>query len=55
MSRKSTIMKPCQMCKEIKSLSDYYRNRTKFDAHNGICKDCQAIVNRRNTLIDSKS
>ena len=48
MSRKSTILKTCQKCKKEKSLSDYNRNKTKKDGHNGICKDCQNEVNKNN-------
>ena len=47
MSRKSEVIKQCQMCKQEKSLSDYHRNQTKSDAHNGICKECQKIVNNK--------
>lgn len=46
--RKSTVMKKCQdsQCTSPdKTLSDFHRNRTKKDGHNGICKECQA---RRN-------
>lgn len=45
---KSTIRKTCQRCKIEKSLSDYHRNRTKKDGHNGICVACQAIVDKAN-------
>ena len=47
MARKSTIIKRCQHCRKSKSLSDYYRNRTKTDGHNGICKECQLWVNSK--------
>jgi len=45
---KSTIMKVCQSCKIEKSLSDYHRNKTKPDGHNGICKECQAVSDKKN-------
>ncbi len=48
MSRKSTVKKTCQHCRIEKSLSDFYRNRTKDDWHNGICKVCQAKINKKN-------
>jgi superfamily II helicase len=48
MPRKSTILKVCQKCGIEKSLSDYHRNMTKSDGHNGICKDCQKEVNKGN-------
>ena len=48
MSRKSTVKKTCQHCRIEKSLSDFYRNRTKDDGHNGICKVCQAKINKKN-------
>ncbi len=47
MSRKSTEFKKCQRCAKEKSLSDYHRNKTKADGHNGICKDCQKEVNEK--------
>jgi len=43
---KSTVRKTCQRCGQEKSLSDFHRNRTKSDGHNGICKSCQAEVDR---------
>jgi len=45
MSRKSSVSKKCQKCGKEKSLSDFHRNKTKADGHNGICKDCQKKVN----------
>ena len=48
MPRKSTVFKACQKCGKEKSLSDYHRNKTKSDGHNGICKDCQKEVNNSN-------
>ncbi|MDU7454277.1 MULTISPECIES: hypothetical protein [Clostridium] len=48
MSRKSTVTKVCQHCKIEKSLSDFHRNRTKTDGHNGICKVCQAEIDKKN-------
>jgi len=48
MSQKSTVLKICQKCHKEKSLSDYHRNKTKSDGHNGICKDCQKEVNKSN-------
>ena len=48
MPSKSTVLKICQKCGKEKSLSDYHRNRTKSDNHNGICKDCQKEVNESN-------
>lgn len=48
MSRKSTVLKVCQKCGKEKSLSDYHRNKTKKDGHNGICIECQKEVNDKN-------
>ena len=45
---KSTVIKRCQKCGQEKSLSDYHRNKTKSDGHNGICKECQSIVDKTN-------
>ena len=45
---KSTVRKICQLCKSDKSLSDFHRNKTKSDGHNGICKICQAKVDKEN-------
>ena len=47
MSQKSTVLKICQKCNKEKSLSDFHRNRTKEDGHNGICKECQKEVNAK--------
>lgn len=43
----ATLEKKCQMCGQTKSLSEFHHNQTKADMHNGICKLCQAEVNRR--------
>lgn len=40
--------KVCQMCKEEKPLSEFFHNATKADKHNGICKECQIVVNNNN-------
>ena len=45
---KSTVIKLCQSCKVSKSLSDFHRNKTKPDGHNGICKACQAKSDTKN-------
>lgn len=42
------LKKECQMCKKEKTLSEYFHNNTKPDYHNGICKECQKIVNTTN-------
>ena len=49
---KSTVLKKCQKCKVEKSLSDFHRNKTKSDGHNGICKICQAECDKQNKLKD---
>jgi hypothetical protein len=49
---KSTVLKNCQKCKIEKSLSDFHRNKTKPDGHNGICKICQAECDKQNKLKD---
>ena len=48
---KSTVKKTCQACKVEKSLSDFHRNRTKPDGHNGICKAWQAISDKKNRKV----
>jgi hypothetical protein len=35
-------MKICYKCKESKSLSDFYKDRTRLDGHNNCCKSCSA-------------
>jgi hypothetical protein len=42
------LEKQCQMCKQVKPLSEFFHNRTKPDFHNGICKECQKKVNEKN-------
>ncbi|UTE77512.1 hypothetical protein [Rossellomorea sp. KS-H15a] len=48
MTMKSTVIKRCQRCRKEISLSDYQRNKTKADGHNGIFANCQREVNRTN-------
>lgn len=45
MSRKAGKTKVCSRCGKEKSYSDFYRNMTKSDNHNSICKSCQKEVN----------
>lgn len=40
--------KKCNHCKLTKSLSEFYHNTTKLDKHNGICKECQLKINKKN-------
>jgi len=35
------ISKQCYKCKEIKSLSEFNKNRTRPDGHQHVCKNCQ--------------
>lgn len=48
MTRKANRKKKCSRCGKIKSYSDFYRNMTKSDNHNNICKKCQKEVNKNN-------
>lgn len=47
MTRKSDVKKICSMCRQEKSLSDFYINTTKNDNFNSICKECQKKVNKK--------
>jgi len=47
MSRKADKTKVCSMCGKRKSYSDFHRNMSKSDNHNGICKECQRKVNKK--------
>ncbi len=49
------LTKVCQSCKVDKVLDEYNNNLTKPDGRNGICKKCQARVDkeRRNGLKSS--
>jgi len=40
--------KKCSMCKKVKTLTEFFHNKTKKDKHNGICKECQLEVNKNN-------
>ena len=40
--------KKCQRCNQDKKLSEYYKNITKTDDYNGICKVCQKEVDALN-------
>lgn len=42
------LTKKCYSCNQVKLLDNFYHNRTKPDFHNGICKECQKIVNDKN-------
>ncbi len=42
------LTKVCQHCDVEKELDGFYHNRTKDDFHNGICKECQLLVNKNN-------
>jgi 5-methylcytosine-specific restriction endonuclease McrA len=39
-SSHETPMKKCYKCKEIKSLDDFYRDRSSWDGYKGACKSC---------------
>ena len=54
MTRKSPVTKQCQRCGSEKSYSDFHRNMTKTDNHNGICKQCQDEVNQANKKASNK-
>ena len=42
------LTKKCQRCGEEKRLNEYFENQTKPDGRNGICKKCQAEVDKEN-------
>ena len=48
MAQGQPLTKKCQRCGAEKRLSDYYENATKPDHRNGICKVCQAEVDKKN-------
>lgn len=39
-------MKQCRICKEIKALSEFYRNSQMKDGHFSECRSCRAICHR---------
>lgn len=39
-------MKPCSQCKQIKSITEFYKDRERKDGLRGNCKSCQKISNR---------
>ncbi len=45
----AAIKKICQHCKEEKPLSEFFHNVAKNDTHNGICKECQLKINKKNS------
>jgi hypothetical protein len=36
-------MKQCTRCKELKPLTDFYKNRSKKDGYDCCCKECAKI------------
>ncbi len=47
MAQGTPLTRRCPTCGETKRLSQFHENRTKPDHRNGICKSCQAAVDRR--------
>jgi hypothetical protein len=45
--------KRCSRCKETKPLSDFYKNKSKFDGLQSYCKWCINDANRRFCLSDT--
>ena len=44
----TSLPKSFQSCGEEKRLNEYHENQTKADKRNGICKQCQAEVDKAN-------
>lgn len=44
----NVLTKKCYKCKKEKRLNEFYENATKPDHRNGICKECQKLVNQSN-------
>lgn len=42
------LTKKCSKCNKEKRLNAFYENSTKSDRRNGICKECQKLVNQLN-------
>lgn len=42
------LTKICNRCKKVKRLNEFFENATKNDHRNGICKECQAEVDKKN-------
>lgn len=38
------ITKKCGHCKKVKSLSEFYKNRNKYDGLDNYCKSCKKII-----------
>ena len=36
--------KKCTKCKIVKPLSEFYKNRTKSDGHDVLCRDCRKAL-----------
>jgi len=48
-------MKKCRTCKEIKPLSDFYRNKDCKDGHVSQCKECdERVGNKQRRRLQSK-
>lgn len=43
-------MKNCPVCKETKSLEDFYNNKAQTNGKSSACKNCTDIINRRGRI-----
>ena len=39
-----TMEKKCTSCNKTKPLSDFYKNRTRKDGHDNICRECRRAL-----------
>lgn len=39
--------KKCTICKKTKDLSNFYKNRTRTDGHDNICRECRRKLYRK--------
>lgn len=47
-------MKCCSKCKQLKELSEFYKNKTKKDGYSGLCRLCHKQLNNSSYKKNSK-
>lgn len=54
MEDKNMKSKKCSKCKELKSINEFHKNRTRKDGYEYLCKDCKSKRAKKYYLANSK-